>query len=110
MTMNIIKNFLKDKSGATAIEYGLLASLIAVAIIASVTTMGTKLSDTFNNISNGLGKKQEKINSTPNSNSTPKAEVLNKSNNSSNNKSDKKNPPPKNKYDKKNPLNKNNKN
>ncbi|WP_425291966.1 Flp family type IVb pilin, partial [Candidatus Liberibacter asiaticus] len=37
--MHIVKNFLQDESGATAIEYGLLASLIAVAIIASVTTL-----------------------------------------------------------------------
>jgi pilus assembly protein Flp/PilA len=41
----------KDESGATAIEYGLIASLIAVAIIAAVTTLGTKLTTTFGSVS-----------------------------------------------------------
>jgi pilus assembly protein Flp/PilA len=45
--MERIKNFFKDESGASAVEYGLLVALIAVVIIAAVTTMGTKLSDTF---------------------------------------------------------------
>ena len=39
--------FLKDESGATAIEYGLIAALIAVGIIAAVTTLGGKLQTTF---------------------------------------------------------------
>ncbi|MFT4325101.1 MAG: Flp family type IVb pilin, partial [Candidatus Liberibacter psyllaurous] len=47
MTINIIRNFLQDESGATAIEYGLLAALISVAIIGSITLLGTKLKDTF---------------------------------------------------------------
>ncbi|ACT57206.1 Flp family type IVb pilin [Candidatus Liberibacter asiaticus] len=54
MKMNIVKDFLKDESGATAIEYGLLASLIAVAIIASVTTLGGKLSKVFEDIEKGI--------------------------------------------------------
>ncbi|MCF6302065.1 MAG: Flp family type IVb pilin, partial [Devosiaceae bacterium] len=38
--MNIVKRFLNDESGATAIEYGLIAALISVGIIAAATTMG----------------------------------------------------------------------
>ena len=44
----------RNDEGATAIEYGLIAALIAVAIITAVTSVGTKLSATFNNISNGV--------------------------------------------------------
>jgi len=43
--------FAKDESGATAIEYGLIAALVGVAIITAVTTLGTKLSSTFGNVS-----------------------------------------------------------
>lgn len=43
--------FLKDESGATAIEYGLIAALIAVAIIGAVTTLGRNTSATFNSVS-----------------------------------------------------------
>ncbi|MGO9023522.1 MAG: Flp family type IVb pilin [Beijerinckiaceae bacterium] len=46
--------FGKDKSGATAIEYGLIAGLIAVVIIGAVTTLGTSLSAKFNLIANNL--------------------------------------------------------
>ena len=42
--------FLKDNSGVTAIEYGLIASLIAVVIIGAVTLAGTNLSGTFNTV------------------------------------------------------------
>jgi pilus assembly protein Flp/PilA len=44
---NFIKNFAKDESGATAIEYGLIAALIAVAIIAAVGALGGKLKGRF---------------------------------------------------------------
>ncbi|AKK20028.1 Flp family type IVb pilin [Candidatus Liberibacter africanus] len=54
MIMNIMQKFLKDESGATAIEYGLLASLIAVAIIAAVTTLGSNLTTVFSNIASKL--------------------------------------------------------
>jgi pilus assembly protein Flp/PilA len=47
----LFARFAKDESGATAIEYGLIASLIAVAIIGALTTLGTKLSGTFGNVS-----------------------------------------------------------
>ena len=46
--------FLKDDSGVTAIEYGLIAGLIAVVIISVITTIGTDLTNLFNNISGGL--------------------------------------------------------
>lgn len=50
----ILRKFLKDESGATAIEYGLIAALIAVVIITAVTAVGTQLSATFNNISTNV--------------------------------------------------------
>jgi len=53
--MNIISRFVRDESGATAIEYGLIAALIAVVIIAAVSAVGTKLSTTFSTISGHLG-------------------------------------------------------
>ena len=49
--MNLISRFIRDESGATAIEYGLIAALIAVVIITGVTAVGTKLSTTFNTVS-----------------------------------------------------------
>ena len=49
-----IKAFLTDESGATAIEYALIASLIAVAIIVSITAVGTKVQRTFNEVSTAL--------------------------------------------------------
>ena len=47
---NILLSFYKDESGATAIEYGLIAALIAVVIITGITAIGTGLSTTFNTI------------------------------------------------------------
>jgi len=49
-----LQAFLSDESGATAIEYGLIAALIAVVIITGVTAVGTSLSTTFNTISGSL--------------------------------------------------------
>ncbi|KZL28331.1 Flp family type IVb pilin [Pseudovibrio sp. WM33] len=46
--------FLKDESGATAIEYGILAALITVAIIATVSTLGTNLTNIFKAVSDKL--------------------------------------------------------
>jgi pilus assembly protein Flp/PilA len=51
---NILLSFYKDESGATAIEYGLIAALIAVVIITGVTAVGTSLSTTFSNLSTTL--------------------------------------------------------
>ena len=50
----ILKNFWKNESGATAIEYGLIAALIAVVIITGITAVGTSLSTHFTNISGNL--------------------------------------------------------
>ena len=50
----LFARFAKDQSGATAIEYGLIASLISVAIIGAITTIGTKLTGTFGNVSGNL--------------------------------------------------------
>jgi pilus assembly protein Flp/PilA len=52
--MQLIKRFLKDDSGATAIEYGLIAAGISIAIIAVVKGLGTKLNSTFSSISTQL--------------------------------------------------------
>jgi pilus assembly protein Flp/PilA len=52
--MNIVARFANDESGATAIEYGLIAALIAVGIIAAATTLGGSLSGLFSNISTKL--------------------------------------------------------
>ena len=48
--MSKFMSFIKNESGATAIEYGLLASLIAVAIIAAVTTVGSGVGNSFNKV------------------------------------------------------------
>jgi pilus assembly protein Flp/PilA len=48
----LFARFAKDESGATAIEYGLIATLIAVALIVGAGTLGNKLNLTFENISN----------------------------------------------------------
>jgi pilus assembly protein Flp/PilA len=50
----LLRRFLHDESAATAIEYGLIAALIAVVIITGVKAVGTKLSTTFASISTGL--------------------------------------------------------
>jgi len=52
--MSIFTRFLNDQSGATAIEYGLIAALVSVAAIAAMTTLGTKLTSTFEAVSNQL--------------------------------------------------------
>jgi pilus assembly protein Flp/PilA len=45
-----MRKFLKNNKGATAIEYGLIAALIAVAAISAMSALGTKLAGTFNNV------------------------------------------------------------
>jgi pilus assembly protein Flp/PilA len=52
--MQFIRKMLKNEKGATAIEYGLIAALIAVAAIGAMTSLGSKLSNTFDNVSNKL--------------------------------------------------------
>jgi pilus assembly protein Flp/PilA len=51
---NVVIRFVADESGASAIEYALLAALIAVAIIGAATTVGKNIGNTMNNISNKL--------------------------------------------------------
>ena len=50
----LVTKFLKDEEGATAIEYGLIAALISVAIIAAVKTIGTNLSTTFSEVGSAV--------------------------------------------------------
>jgi len=52
--MKFFKKLVANKRGATAIEYGLIAALIAVAAIGAMAALGTKLSNTFSNVSNNL--------------------------------------------------------
>ena len=51
---NLFARFAKDESGATAVEYGLIATFIGIAIIAGATTLGNKLSSTFTYVSGQL--------------------------------------------------------
>jgi pilus assembly protein Flp/PilA len=51
---NLVSRFVKNESGATAIEYGLIATGIAIAIIAAVNGVGTALKSTFTSISGSL--------------------------------------------------------
>jgi pilus assembly protein Flp/PilA len=50
----LVSRFLKDESGATAIEYGLIAAGISVAIIVAVNSLGTKLTTTFESVTNNM--------------------------------------------------------
>ncbi|HWA91225.1 MAG TPA: Flp family type IVb pilin [Rhizomicrobium sp.] len=52
--MNLFSRFVRDESGATAIEYGLIAALIAVVVIGAVTAVGTGLSGTFSSVSGSV--------------------------------------------------------
>jgi len=53
--LTTLKNFAANEDGATAIEYGLIAALIAVVIISAITLVGTNLSGTFEKVSGKLG-------------------------------------------------------
>lgn len=52
--MTFFKNLVRDEQGATAIEYGLIAALIAVAAITAMSALGTTLTGTFNNVSSKM--------------------------------------------------------
>jgi pilus assembly protein Flp/PilA len=52
--MKLVSDFINDEKGATAIEYGLIASLISVAAIAAFTSVGSKLSRTFSYVAGQL--------------------------------------------------------
>jgi pilus assembly protein Flp/PilA len=54
LMLNLVNRFAKDESGATAIEYGLIATLIAVAIIVGATALGSKLNAVFEGVSSQL--------------------------------------------------------
>ncbi len=53
--MRKLNTLMKDESGATAIEYGLIAALIAVAIIAAISGLGKNLASTFSTVSSSVG-------------------------------------------------------
>jgi len=53
--MEKIKRFFKEEEGVTAIEYGLIAALIALAIIVAVSAVGTNLNTVFNKVASSLG-------------------------------------------------------
>ena len=52
--MKFVAKLLKNNKGATAIEYGLIAALIAVAAITAMTSLGNQLDKTFKNVSNNM--------------------------------------------------------
>lgn len=52
---SFVTRFVKDESGATAIEYGLIAAIVGVGIIVGLTNLSTGLNDLMNNIDNKLG-------------------------------------------------------
>ncbi len=54
--MEFIKNFIKEEDGVTAIEYGLIAALVAVAIIIGASALGTSLNDIFQRIADCMNK------------------------------------------------------
>ena len=54
---NLLNRFVKDESGATAIEYGLIAALISVALITGATTLGNSLNNQFDQLSKKLNYK-----------------------------------------------------
>jgi pilus assembly protein Flp/PilA len=52
--MKMLRKFMRNEKGATAIEYGLIATLIAIAAITAMTSVGNKLTTTFNNVGTNL--------------------------------------------------------
>lgn len=52
--MKLVARFVKDESGATAIEYGLIAALISVAIIGGATALGSNIDATFNSVAGSI--------------------------------------------------------
>ena len=52
---NLVARFVRDESGATAIEYGLIAALISVVIITVLTSIGTNLNTKFTSVASALG-------------------------------------------------------
>ncbi len=56
--MLFVKNFIQDESGATAIEYGLIAALVSIAAIVAMGTMGNELGEMFNTVASELDNAQ----------------------------------------------------
>lgn len=54
---SILKAFLKDETGATAVEYGLIAAMVSIGLITGAATMGSKLGAVFNTLSSSLETK-----------------------------------------------------
>ena len=63
--MKFIRKMFKNEEGATAIEYGLIAALIAVAAITAMTSLGKSLDNTFNNVSGNLNNAGKPAATTP---------------------------------------------
>lgn len=59
--LNSVKQFIQDEEGATALEYGLLAALIAAAITVAVGALGTSVTSTFDAIASEMNKAVAKI-------------------------------------------------
>jgi pilus assembly protein Flp/PilA len=55
---NLFARFAADESGATAIEYGLIASLVSIALIAAATTLGQNISNTFSEVASNVQSKR----------------------------------------------------
>ncbi|QWC57923.1 Flp family type IVb pilin [Erythrobacter sp. 3-20A1M] len=70
--MKFFNKLIRDEEGATAIEYGLIAALIAVAAIAAMNSLGGELTDTFNNVSKNLDTAQGTTGSGYKGKNTPK--------------------------------------
>ena len=62
---NLVTRFIEDESGATAIEYGLIAALISVALIAGASALGNGINNKFNQVSDELNNAQINTGSTP---------------------------------------------
>ena len=60
--LRTFKNLMQDESGATAIEYGLIAALVSVAAISALTALGTSLDGIFTTVSNKLNEAQTSAN------------------------------------------------
>jgi len=54
--MTLFKHFLKDENGATAIEYGLIAALLSITVIGSISLIAPEMNTTFSSISSDLAK------------------------------------------------------
>jgi pilus assembly protein Flp/PilA len=57
-----VKRFIRDEEGAAAVEYGLLAALIAVVVVAAVSSVGNKLCETFKSVASALNKGSSSLN------------------------------------------------